>query len=742
MPAEQPGAPAFGAPLRDRLEQVLASEGAGYVPRTRHKREDGSPLYSNRLLLEASPYLRQHAHNPVNWFPWGDEAFALAKQLDRPVLVSIGYSTCHWCHVMEEESFDDVETARFLNQHFIAIKVDREVRPDVDAIYMAAVVALTGRGGWPLNVWLTPDRRPFHGGTYFPPKDRRGRPGFVSVLRSLRDTYASDRGSVTRAAEALTREVRARLAGASGDSSVEPQAAALRRALSRYARAFDPRWGGIGTDQKFPSSLPIRLLLRLHRRTGDKGALDMAEKTLERMAAGGIHDQIGGGFHRYSTERSWLVPHFEKMLYDNALLVLAYLDGAQVTGRADFAAIARKTLDYVRREMISPEGGFYSATDADSPTPEGHSEEGYFFTWTVREIYQLLEEEQARRVIAFYGVTEAGNFEGRNILYRPQPAAQVATDLGIGVDELRESIDLAGKTLYRARALRPPPLRDDKILVGWNGLMIQAFARAGLVLGVDSYTLVAGHAADFLLRRVRIDGRLKRLFITGSAQGDSFLEDYAFLIAGLLDLHEADANPRWLREALRLQAVLESHYADRAGGGYFTVASDHERLLVRQKPANDGAVPTGNSVAFMNLLRLHEITTDPVHLERALRVLSAYDATLKRHPSGMSEMLLALEYLLDTPKQVILVSPSSGAGPERLLATLRTTFLPNRMLLFVREGPDLEANAVLVPLVRGKRARGGEPTAYVCENRVCELPTTDPAVLAVQLGVVAPLPDR
>ncbi|MBW2281366.1 MAG: thioredoxin domain-containing protein [Deltaproteobacteria bacterium] len=739
MPSALPGAPALGDALRVRLGETLARQGADYVPRTRHRRADGLPTYTNRLLLESSPYLRQHAHNPVNWYPWGDEAFAQAKRLGRPVLVSIGYSTCHWCHVMEEESFDDVATARLINERFIAIKVDREVRPDIDAVYMAAVQRLAGRGGWPLNVWLTPDREPFYGGTYFPPRGSPGRPGFRDVLRQLSDLWNADPERVEQAAQSLTAAVRAKLEGESADSTIEPRVAPLRRVLAVYGARFDEEWGGLGGGQKFPSSMSVPLLLRIHRRTGNDRALQMAVTTLERMATGGIHDHVGGGFHRYATERTWLVPHFEKMLYDNARLVVAYLDGWQATGREDFAAVARKTLDYVAREMKSPEGAFFSATDADSRAPGGHMHEGWFFTWTPGEIREVLGDDRGEGILDYYGVSEAGNFEGRSILHVREPLASVAKRLGTSEEDLRLQFDLDLARLYEARAERPPPLLDDKVLAAWNGLMISAFAQAGLALGEPDYTATAATAAGFALERMRQDGRLRRVFKDGRADGDAFLDDYAFLIAGLLDLHEADGRRRWLEEAIALQKVQDAHYLDAAGGGYFTTADDQEKLLAREKPDFDGAVPAGGSVAFLNLLRLHEITTEPAYLERAVQTLSAFRTVIESRPTELAVMLEGVEYLLDTPKQVILVAPASGPGPAELLDRLRTTYLPNRMLLSVREGSQLRENAELVPLVREKAARGGRPTAYVCERRICDLPTSDPDVFSKQIGRVAPL---
>ena len=528
----------------------------------------------------------------------------------------------------------------------------------------------------------------------------------------------------------------------SGDRTAAPDARLLQSALQRYSALFDDEWGGLGTGQKFPSSLSIPLLLRIHRRTGDARALTMAERTLDRMARGGIHDHVGGGFHRYATERTWLVPHFEKMLYDNARLVVAYVEGWQVTGREDFAQVARKTLAYLGREMKSPRGGFYSATDADSEGPDGHMHEGLFFTWTPAEITRAVGKEESRLVMRYFGATLAGNYEGRNILNQPRAPEAIAGEFGIEPDELARRITAAEQRLYEARSSRPPPLRDEKILVAWNGLAISAFARAGLALDEPGYVRTAERAADFLLLNLIEKGRLHRAYTNGWAQGFAFLDDHAFLIAGLLDLYEAAPDPRWLHEAIRLQNLLDRYYRDPQGGGYYTTASDGEALIAREKPAFDGAVPSGDSVTLLNLLRLHELTTDGVYLHRAGQVLSAFQSAIETSPTGLAVMLEGVDYMLDTPKQVVLIAPETGPDASALLAELRRTYLPNRMLVSVREGPELRENARLVPVAREKVARAGQPTAYVCENRTCDLPTSDPSVFAGQIRKVTPLEFR
>ena len=734
----QPGASAPSDELDKRLQRAWANREPGYKPRTQHLNPDGTPKYTNRLLLESSPYLLQHAHNPMNWHPWGDEAFEKARALKRPVLLSVGYSTCHWCHVMEEESFDDEEIARYINENYIPIKVDREVRPDIDAIYMSAVQAMRGSGGWPMTVWLTPDREPFYAGTYFPARngDRGSGMGFLTLVAKLKEIYDNEPDRITQQTQDITAAINRMMEPQAGTEM--PGVEVLHALVSFYKGRFDEVTGGTKGSPKFPSSLPIRALLRYHRRTGDERALEMAELTLEKMARGGIYDQAGGGFHRYSTDERWLVPHFEKMLYDNALLVTAYLEGYQATGREDFASVARDILRYVERDMTSPEGAFYSATDADSLNPEGAREEGWFFTWTPAEIAEVLGEDRAKAAAAYYGVSEKGNFEGRSILHRPKSAVEVARELVLPAEKLRSMVIEAREELYLARAKRPPPLRDDKILTAWNGLMISAHAQAALVLGEERYAQRAEKAATFLLKNLRRDGRLLRSYKSGRARHNAYLDDYASLIAGLLDLYEATGKPDWLREAAALEEVLEEHYQDEGNGGFFMTSDDHEELLAREKPSYDGAEPSGNSVAVMNLVRLHEFTTQDHYRKTAERAFQAFGPILEKSPAALSEMLLALDFHTDTPKEVIIVTPESRGQAEPFLARLRQTFLPNRVLAVVPE-PELPAHTRLLPLAEGKRAIKRQTTAYVCERRVCELPTSDPEVFARQIGQVSPL---
>jgi uncharacterized protein YyaL (SSP411 family) len=726
-----PGAPPFDEALVHRLDTAWAARPPGEKPRTRHLNPEGSPKYTNRLYLETSPYLRQHAHNPVNWYSWGDEAFDTARRLRRPVFLSIGYSTCHWCHVMEEESFEDEEVARYLNENYVSIKVDREERPDVDAIYMNAVQMLTGNGGWPMSVATTPDRKPFFGGTYFP------RAQFLSLLQQLHRAYDSEPDRVASAAEEITGRIQQKMSQVAPTGS--PDASALSQAADYYRSRFDSAWGGTRGRMKFPSSLPVRLLLRIYRRTRQKDLLKMATVTLDRMAAGGMHDQVGGGFHRYSTDPRWLVPHFEKMLYDNALLTTGYLEAYQVTGEKRFAETAMEILRYVERDMTSPDGAFYSATDADSPAPGGRSEEGWFFTWTPDEMELALGAERARIVEAWYGVTPKGNFEGRNILHTSKPLPEVARELSLPPEKLRATIEESRDILYDARSKRPPPLRDEKILTAWNGLMISAYARAALVLGDPGYAGKAERAAGFLLGHLRKGERLFRSFKDGRAQHDAYLDDYAFLTAGLLDLFEATGDARWLREAISLDRVIAAHYEDSSRGGFFLTADDHERLLARERPSYDGAEPAGSSVEILNLLRLSELTTNEAYRKRAENAFLPLGEVLRNSPAALSEALLALDFLLDSAKEIVIVTPHSRVEAEPLLARLRTTYVPNRVLIVTPEGLARDDLTRLVPLVEGKVADGKRAMAYVCKRGVCDLPTADPAVFEKQIRQVEPL---
>ncbi|HZZ83081.1 MAG TPA: thioredoxin domain-containing protein [Anaeromyxobacteraceae bacterium] len=703
-----PGAAPFPPELRERLEAALRELGPDYRPRARHLDPAGRPCFSNRLLLESSPYLLQHAHNPVSWRGWGDAPFEDARASGRPVFLSVGYSTCHWCHVMEEESFEDLEVAEALNRDFVCVKVDREERPDVDAVYMAAVQALQGAGGWPMSVWLTPDREPFFGGTYFPARDgdRAGARGLLSILREVAALYARDPSRIGRARESLTAVVREALQAAPPPALALPGPGVIERAVSLCQGAFDPVNGGLRGAPKFPSSLPVRLLLRHHARTGDPDSLRMAELTLTGLASGGIYDQLGGGFHRYSTDSRWLVPHFEKMLYDNALLAVAYAEGHQATQSQLFARVARETCDYLVRELRLPSGGFASATDADS---EG--EEGRFFVWTARELRARLGPE-AERFMVHHGATEEGNFEGRNVLHVPRP------------DET-EHAALAGARarLLAARAERPPPLTDDKVLAGWNGLALSALAICGRVLAEPRWLEAAERAADFLLAALRPEGRLLRTWRAGRASVPGTLDDHAFLAQGLLDLHEATFAPRWLEEAAALCRELR-RFAD-PRGGWFATSDDAERLIAREKPSRDGAEPSGASVAAHVLLRLAALTSQAGLREEAERALRAAAPVLEEHPLSMTEMLLALDFALAPVRELVLVWPAAAPPPAPLLSELGRHYLPHAVRTGAAEGAPLERLARVAAVATDRACVGGRATVYVCRGGACQLPVTD-----------------
>ncbi|MDP3936692.1 MAG: thioredoxin domain-containing protein, partial [Deltaproteobacteria bacterium] len=640
-------------------------------------------------------------------------------------------STCHWCHVMERESFEDEEIAAYLNENYVLIKVDREERPDIDETYMTAVNLMTGRGGWPMTVWLTPDGKPFFGGTYFPARDgdRGAGSGFLTLAQRLRAAYDAEGDQIAAHADKVAEAIRQ--ASARPAAEQMPGVREMQSAAVAYRQSHDAARGGFSGAPKFPQPSILEFLLRNQRRTQESGTLVMIRRQLDAMAAGGIYDQIGGGFHRYSTDANWLVPHFEKMLYDNAQLVSVYLSAYQVTGIEAYARIARETLDYLAREMQSPEGGFYSATDADSEGVEGK-----FFVWTPDEIDAVLEPNEAALVKRYYGVTAAGNFEHANILHVAMPLDKAAAAVGVKPDEARAVIDAARRKLYDARLGRVPPHTDAKVIAAWNGLALTAFARGGFVLGEPRYTAQARRTADFLLEKLESDGRLMRIYNNGTASAEGTLEDYAFLAAGFLDLFEAGGDVRDLQAAERLMEALELRFIDAEAGGYFQTPADGEKLIARQKPDNDGALPSGNSVAALNLLRLAEFTSNDEYRKRADAVVKGVSGLLARAPRAAPMMLAALDFRNDLPKEIVIVKPAPGASADALLDKLRAAFVPNRVLVVTAEGAPAEAFSAAVPLVEGKKALEGRATAYVCEKQLCALPTSDPDTFAAQIAQV------
>ena len=673
--------------------------------------------FTNHLSHESSPYLRQHAHNPVDWYPWGSEALDQAKQLDRPIFLSIGYSACHWCHVMEHESFENEEIAKILNDHFVSIKVDREERPDLDQIYMASVQMLTGSGGWPMSVFLTPDLKPFTGGTYFPPDDRYGRPGFKRLLQHVAEVWQVRRAEVEEAASQITEHLRdfGRLESEEGalDASL------LRQALGGLERAFDARHGGFGQAPKFPHPMDLRLLLRCWKRFDDPQALEMVRVTLDHMAAGGIYDHLGGGFARYSTDEHWLVPHFEKMLYDNALLVSCYLETYGATGEPFYREIAEETLNGMLREMTSPDGPFYSTLDADS---EG--EEGKFYVWTAAEIERILGKDEADLFSAVYGVEAEGNWEhGKNILHRVKTFAQYARLNGMSEADLRARLDLSRRKLFEVRSRRVWPGRDDKALTSWNGLMIGALAQAAQVLDRRDYADAAVRAADFLLTRMRgADGRLLRTWSAGhEPKLNGYLEDYSFLLDGLVSLYEATFAPRWIEAALDLAEVMIEQFWDAADGGFFYTGRDHEALIARGKDPHDNAIPSGNAMAVTALLRLVKLTGRMDLQEKAEATLRLYRGLLGAHPLAAGQMLLALDFHLGPIQEIAIVGDPLAEDTRQVLRLLAGSYQPHRVLAL--KAPDDHEKKIeeLLPLLTGKTAQGAV-TMYVCRNFACQTP--------------------
>ncbi|MBI4278693.1 MAG: thioredoxin domain-containing protein, partial [Armatimonadetes bacterium] len=676
------------------------------------------PRHANRLIHETSPYLLQHAHNPVDWYPWGEEALRRARDEDRPILLSIGYSSCHWCHVMERESFEDEQIAALMNRHFVCVKVDREERPDLDEIYMQATLALNGgQGGWPMTVFLTPDQQPFFAGTYFPPTDMHGRPGFTTVLRRIADHWAQNKDTVkahaAHVSEHLSQQIR--LA-----APLPVGAAELDAAFAQYVEEFDPVHGGFGPAPKFPPATGLSLLLRHHRRTGNEHALRMVEKTLEAMARGGMYDHVGGGFARYSTDERWLVPHFEKMLYDNALLARVCLEAFQATTNPLYRRVATEVLDYILREMTSPEGGFYSATDADS---EG--EEGKFFVWTPDQIREVVGEEEGRRFCAYYDITPAGNWEGKSIPNTPRTLEEVAAEMGIMAEELRMSLDRSRASVYEARRKRVPPGLDDKILTAWNGLMIGAMAEGARVLGDPRYLEAAARAADFLLRALRRpDGGLLRTYRAGKAHVDAVLEDYAYLCEALIDLYEAGSATRYLLEAKRLaERMMEEFGAE--DGGFYSTARDHERLMVRYREGTDGATPAANAEAAWALARLSFHVDRADFREAASRAVMAYGKLIARFPRAFARSLAVVDFLLEGPVELAVIGTPGKEDYETLRCEIARHHLPNRIVALhdPAAGADVAGasgapagEAPALPLLAGKGLVDGRAALYVCRN--------------------------
>jgi uncharacterized protein len=682
---------------------------------------------ANRLANETSPYLLQHKDNPVDWYPWGEEALKRAREEDKPVLLSVGYSACHWCHVMERESFEDDETARMMNEHFVNIKVDREERPDIDSIYMAAVQALTRHGGWPMTVFLTPDGAPFYGGTYFPPVPSRGMPSFQQLLLSVADAYENRRDEVLQSAESVRDYLRA----STGAAMPEAESAGtelLDRAAASLLSQLDRRFGGFGGAPKFPQVMNLEVLLRHYHRTGDRSALDGVELTCRQMAQGGIYDQLGGGFARYSVDAYWLVPHFEKMLYDNALLSRLYLETYQATGDAFYRRIAEETLDYVLREMTSEEGGFYSAEDADS---EG--EEGKFYVWTPGELEAALGPEDASLAARYWDVTERGNFEGKNILHVVRPPEAVADEFGLSPEDLWERIVEIREKLFAVREERVRPGRDDKVLAAWNGLMLRSFALAAHVTGREDYREAAVKNATFIVEKLKENGRIHRSYKDGRARFNGYLEDYAMVADGLAALYETTFETRWLVEADTLFDAVSELFWDEDKRAFYDTPADHEELVTRPRDVYDNAAPSGTSVATEVLLKLALLLDRNDYRQRAEDVLEELAGGMEKVPSAFGRLLCALDFSTSEPREVAVVGDPDAPDTKALLKTVYEGYLPNKVV--AGRGPDDDEAGGLIPLLAQRPARDGKATAYVCVHYACQTPTTDPEELSRQLGV-------
>lgn len=685
-------------------------------------------MSTNRLIKEKSPYLLQHAHNPVDWYPWGEAAFEKAKQEDKLIFLSIGYSTCHWCHVMERESFEDQDVAEVLNRDFVAVKVDREERPDIDHIYMTVCQVMTGEGGWPLTVIMTPDQKPIFAGTYFPKTGRYGRPGLLELLGRISRVWKEDRDRALETGKKVTNVLkRYGMDGEGGELSKQ----VLEDTYQQLTEQFDPTYGGFGQALKFPRPHDIYFLLRYWKQTGEGHALQMVEKTLDGMYRGGIYDHLGYGFSRYAVDQQWLVPHFEKMLYDNALLALAYLETYQVTGNKEYAKIAEEIFHYVLRDMTSSEGGFYSAEDADS---EG--EEGKFYVWTPDQIEEVLGEEEGALFCEYYHITEGGNFEhGRSILHRiGQSDERVAARWGISEEELKKKLAQARQKLFAVREKRVHPHKDDKILTAWNGLMIAAFSRGARVLQEEQYAEVAEQAVRFIKEKlVRDDGRVLARYREGEAAFLGYLDDYAFLVWGLMELYEATFKVEYLQDAKKFTKEMISLFGDGENGGFYFYGKDGEELLIRPKEIYDGAMPSGNAVAAWNLVRLARMTQEELFEKQVEKLFQTFAQTVEHSPVAHTFLLTAFQFALGPTKEIVIAGKRGAKDTEAMLSRVQQAFLPDAVILFHPEGEEKDQVIHAIPFIQNQEALNNQATAYICKNYACQEPTTDVERLAEQL---------
>jgi uncharacterized protein len=721
----------------DSTKQTTAT-GAGPSNQTKNQHQ-----YTNRLIHEKSPYLLLHAHNPVDWYPWGEEAFAKAKRENKPIFLSVGYYTCHWCHVMERESYSNPAIAELLNRWFVSIKVDREERPDIDDEYRSFVEATTGSAGWPMNVVLTPDLKPFFGGTYFPPEEKYGVSGLRTLLPRIADLWSKQREEIVRSADGITRKLEE--AVNSGVGAGGPlQANLLDKTYERIRSSYDPASSGFGGAPLFPRPVIPNFLLRYWSRTQKKEALEMVVNNLHAMAAGGVHDHIGGGFHRYSTDGQWRVPHFEKMLYDQAQLAALYTEAYQATREPFFANVVRDILDFALREMRSPEGAFYSALDADSPLEKGKSEhgEGVFYVWTAVELEQALGKETASIFDFRYGVEPGGNvpsrqdiegwLKGQNVLYENHSLADTAKKFGKAEAQTSQILNDAKQKLFARRSLRPPPPVDTKIITSWNGLMISALAKASQVLDDPKYLEAASRTKSFLQAHAyqATTGKLKRRYRAGSADIDGYLDDYAFLNQGLFDLYEASFDVRLLSWAIRLQEMQDHLFWDQKQGGYFTTSGQDRSILLRTREAYDGVQPSPNSVAAMNLLRFWQITDQQTYRDKAVKTLTAFSPSLEQRPEAMPYMMSALDFSLAKPRQIVIAGAPGAEDTHALLQLVWQRYIPNRVLLLADGAEGQKLLVHWVPSLATVARKQGHATAYICENYICNLPTADPPTVA------------
>ncbi|MEW5979438.1 MAG: thioredoxin domain-containing protein [Acidobacteriota bacterium] len=700
---QRPPVPVIPAQKDERMNEAKADGG-----RSGHR-------FTNRLINESSPYLRQHAHNPVDWYPWGSEALEQAQAQDKPILLSIGYSACHWCHVMERESFENEDIARIMNQHFINIKVDREERPDLDTIYMNYVQLSTGSGGWPMTVFLTPEQVPFFGGTYFPPDDRMGRPGFPRLLLAVADAYRQKKNEISAQTSDVLKNLRSMSEIPAGKEPLTLKV--LETAFENLAPRFDWTHGGFGGAPKFPNSMNLSFLLRHYRRTDRADILRFVELTLQKMAHGGMYDHLGGGFHRYSVDDHWLVPHFEKMLYDNALLSRLYLQAYQLTGKHFYKQVTEEILDYVLQEMTDPNGGFYSTQDADS---EG--EEGKFFVWTPEEVIATLGEREGQIFCLYYDVTPRGNFEGKNILNIPRSLEGVAQGAGISAQELSDLLKRGRAKLFQQRERRIKPHRDEKVLTGWNGWMLASFAEAAPVLDRADYLEAARRNAQFLLANLYRNKRLLRTWKDGQSKLNGYLEDYSGFVEGLMALYQATGERNWLENAVELTDIMVEQFWDESESNFFLTGKDHEKLITRVKDVYDNATPAGSSVAVLNLLKLSLLTGNSTYRRLAEMCLVQMQLALSRFPAGFGYLLEAADFSLGPVKEVAVIGPQSDSRTRELLEAVHSLYLPNKVLAVAQ--PD-DAGLDSLPLLAHKTLVGGRPAAYVCQNYTCKSPVTE-----------------